>query len=47
MNELTAENLSLEELAERMQDHQEPAVRIFARRVLKALDDEELLEFIE
>lgn len=44
VNELQAKSLTLEELAERMRDHDEPAVRVFAERVLESLDELEVAE---
>ena len=42
--ELTAKSLSLDELASRLRDHDEPAIRIFAERVINALDRAEISE---
>lgn len=39
LSELMAKSLSLEELATRLRDHDEPAVRIFAERVIREIDD--------
>lgn len=36
ISELTARNLSLEELAERLRDHEDVAVRVLALRVIEA-----------
>lgn len=47
ISELLAKSLSLEELASRLRDHDEPAVRMLAERVIKAIDDRELEEFVE
>lgn len=38
MNELTAKNLTLEELAQRLRDHSDPIVRMFAERVIADVD---------
>lgn len=39
ITELMAKSLSLEELATRLRDHAEPAVRILAERVIREIDD--------
>jgi hypothetical protein len=39
LSELTAKNLSLEELAQRLRDHDEPAVRVFAERVIESIEN--------
>ena len=39
MTELMAKSLSLEELAMRLRDHDEPGVRVFAERVIKQIDE--------
>lgn len=44
VNELTAKNLSLDELATRLRDHDDPAVRVFAERVIEAIDYQALTE---
>lgn len=41
LTELMAKSLSLEELAMRLRDHDEPAVRLFAERVLKQIEESE------
>lgn len=46
VNELQAKSLTLEELAMRMRDHDEPAVRVFAERVLESLDELEAADEI-
>jgi hypothetical protein len=45
MSELTetqARNFSLEESARRLLDHTEPAIRIFAGRILQAIESNEI-----
>ena len=42
ISELTAKNLSLEELALRLRDHDDVAVRLLADKVIAAIDRAEL-----
>lgn len=42
ISELTAKNLSLDELALRLRDHDDVAVRFFAEKVIAAIDRSEL-----
>lgn len=44
ISELAAKSFSLEELANRLRDHNEPAVRILAEKVITAIDRREILE---
>lgn len=44
ISETTARNLSLDELAARLREHVDPAVRVFAERVDAALTYAELQE---
>jgi hypothetical protein len=40
ITELMAKSFSLEELAQRLRDHDEAAVRVLAERALEEIDDE-------
>jgi hypothetical protein len=44
ISELMAKSFSIEELANRLRDHGEPAVRILAEKVISAIDRQELRE---
>lgn len=45
ISELTARNLSLDELAERLRDHEDVAVRVLALRVIDEIVESEGNEF--
>lgn len=42
VTEMLARSLSLEELAQRLRDHADPAVRVFAEKVIEGIDDLEI-----
>jgi hypothetical protein len=42
LTELQARNFSLEEIARRLLDHSEPAIRVFAGRVVEAIESQEI-----
>lgn len=44
ISELAAKSFSLEELANRLRDHDEPAVRVLAEKTIAAIDRRELAE---
>lgn len=44
MNELLANSLKLEELAERLRDHSDPAVQVFAMKFLADYSDDQKSE---
>lgn len=47
ITEIMARSLSLEELAQRLRDHDDPAIRVFAEKVIAGLDGIELAEELE
>lgn len=47
LSELAAQSFSMEELSQRMRDHDDPAVRVLAEKVLTALDRQDISDLAE